>query len=218
MITDTGKVPKIKPHKLQKHEKAFHAVNEIVDSEARYVAKLSLLEKFRNDVEKEKILDKRQMMNLFANISSLYQFHNQHLLPQLLERAREYQNQRRISNVFKKQAPFMKMYSEYTNNYKNSIQLFEESLKKKRKFAEIVSIYEKMPECENLPLMSHMICPVQRVMRYQLLLKEYIKYLSPEDLDYDDTEKSLELVLEAASHANEMMRRLVCSVLYYYYL
>ena len=209
MITDTGKVPKIKPQSLQKHEKAFHAVNEIVDSEARYVAKLALLEKFRNEIEKEKLLDKKQMTNLFANISSLYQFHNHHLLPQLLDRVREWQSTRRISDIFKKQAPFMKMYSEYTNNYKNSIQLFEDCLKKKKKFADIVSLYEKMPECENLPLMSHMICPVQRVMRYQLLLKEYLKYLSSEDIDYADTEKSLELVLEAASHANEMMRRLV---------
>lgn len=209
MISDTGKVPKIKPQKLQKHEKAFHAVNEIVDSEARYVSKLALLEKFRNDVEKDKMLDKRQMTNLFANISSLYQFHNQHLLPQLLERAREWQSSRRIGDVFKKQAPFLKMYSEYTNNYKNSIQFFEDCLKKKKKFAEIVNLYEKMPECENLPLISHMICPVQRVMRYQLLLKEYLKYLSPEDCDFVDTEKSLELVLDAASHANEMMRRLV---------
>lgn len=72
-----------------------------------------------------------------------------------------------------------------------------------------------MPECENLPLISHLICPVQRVMRYQLLLKEYLKYLKPEDEDYEDTEKALELVLEAASHANEMMRRLVSSFFFF---
>uniref|UniRef100_A0A7E4VFE8 Rho guanine nucleotide exchange factor 10 n=1 Tax=Panagrellus redivivus TaxID=6233 RepID=A0A7E4VFE8_PANRE len=208
LVTDTGKVPKIKTQSLKKHEKAFHAVNEIVDSEARYIAKLALLEKFRADIEADKVLDKRQMSSLFANISSLYQFHNQHLLPQLLDRVREWQSTRRISDVFKKQAPFMKMYSEYTNNYKNAVQLFEDCLKKKKKFAEIVHEFEKMPECENLPLMSHMICPVQRVMRYQLLLKEYLKYLSDDDVDYADTEKALELVLEAASHANEMMRRL----------
>ena len=95
LISDTGKVPKIEPKTLKRQEKAFHAVNEIVESEARYVAKLSLLEKFRTDVEKEKVLEKKQMSGIFANISSLYQFHNQHLLPQLLDRTRYWQTHHR---------------------------------------------------------------------------------------------------------------------------
>nr|CAD2205878.1 unnamed protein product [Meloidogyne enterolobii] len=41
-------------------------------------------------------------------------------------------------------------------------------------------------------------------MRYQLLLKEYQKNLLPNDPDWEDTETALTLVLEAASHANEM--------------
>lgn len=42
---------------------------------------------------------------------------------------------------------------------------------KKKRFNEIVREIEKDPMCENLPLISHLICPVQRVMRYQLLLQ-----------------------------------------------
>lgn len=42
-------------------------------------------------------------------------------------------------------------------------------------------------------------------MRYQLLLKEYQKNLLPNDPDWEDTETALTLVLEAASHANEMV-------------
>lgn len=41
------------------------------------------------------------------------------------------------------------------------------------------------------------------------LFKEYKKHLDPSDVDYDDTEAALRLVLDAASHANEMMRKLV---------
>lgn len=37
----------------------------------------------------------------------------------------------------------------------------------------IVLYFQQLPECENLSLVSHLICPVQRVMRYQLLLKVY---------------------------------------------
>ena len=38
----------------------------------------------------------------------------------------------------RKQAPFLKIYSEYTNNYKQATALFEECQRKKRSFDEIV--------------------------------------------------------------------------------
>lgn len=44
----------------------------------------------------------------------------------------------RISNVLRKRAPFLKMYSEYTNNYKQATTVFNDCLRKKRRFARIV--------------------------------------------------------------------------------
>uniref|UniRef100_A0A914GTI0 Uncharacterized protein n=1 Tax=Globodera rostochiensis TaxID=31243 RepID=A0A914GTI0_GLORO len=192
----------------KRHEKAWHAVTEMVESEARYVQKLALLEKFRDLVERARVLDKRALAQMFANIASLHQFHEQHLLPQLMDRHREWQSSKKISDVWRKQAPFLKMYSEYTNNYKAATQMFDECIRRKRTFEELVKRAEQWDECEHLSLVSHLICPVQRVMRYQLLLKEYQRHLSPADPDWADTEAALALVLEAASHANEMMRKL----------
>ncbi|CAD5220030.1 unnamed protein product [Bursaphelenchus okinawaensis] len=218
LVVHDRNVPTIRKDPLKRYEKAWHAVNELVESENRYVQKLFLLDRFREEMEKEKLLDKRQMGLLFANTASLYRFHNDHLLPQLMDRRREWGNTRKISDVIKKQGPFLKMYSEYTNNYKNATSVFEEAMRRKRKFEFIVrkleicllyyTLFKKLPECENMSLVSHLICPVQRVMRYQLLLKEYQKYLEHSDPDYEDTEQALELVVGAASHANEMMRKL----------
>ncbi|CEF71561.1 Dbl homology (DH) domain and Pleckstrin homology domain and Zinc finger, FYVE/PHD-type domain and Pleckstrin homology-like domain and Zinc finger, RING/FYVE/PHD-type domain and Zinc finger, FYVE-related domain-containing protein [Strongyloides ratti] len=208
-IEGSRSVPSISATSTKRYDKAWHAVKELVDSEQRYVDKLRLLEDiFRKQVVEEKALDKSTISYIFANISSLYQFHNSHLLPQLMDRLREWSSCRKICDVVKKQAPFLKMYSEYTHNYKKATSIFEESLKKKKHFAQIVKKIEKMNECENLPLVSHLICPVQRVMRYQLLLQEYKKHLVESDPDYKDCEIALSLVLEAASHANEMMRKL----------
>ncbi|KAI6206951.1 FYVE, RhoGEF and PH domain-containing protein 4 [Aphelenchoides besseyi] len=208
LIAQPARVPQIVSHApMQRLEKAWHAVNELVASEERYVQKLGLLEKFRLEVEGEKLLDKKQNGMLFANLASLYTFHNDHLLPQLMDRRRDWQATKKISDVMRKQGPFLKMYSEYTNNYKLATQMFEKC-REKRRFDDIVRKLEKLPECENLSLISHLICPVQRVMRYQLLLKEYLKYLNVNDGDYDDTKVALELVVDAAGHANEMMRKL----------
>lgn len=46
---------------------------------------------------------------------------------------------------------------------------------------------------------------------WEEFFKEYKKHLDPSDVDYSDTQAALELVLDAASHANEMMRKLVGS-------
>ncbi|GMS92419.1 hypothetical protein PENTCL1PPCAC_14594, partial [Pristionchus entomophagus] len=190
-------------------ERAWHAAKELVDSEKRYVDKLKLLdEMFRKKIVAEKVIEQDKISKLFANTESLHTFHNSHLLPQLMDASREWQSTKRISSIMRKQAPFLKMYSEYTNNYKRATKLFEESMVKKKRFNEIVREIEKDPMCENLPLISHLICPVQRVMRYQLLLQEYKKHLVESDADYADTVAALDLVLEAASHANEMMKKL----------
>uniref|UniRef100_A0A1I7UTT1 DH domain-containing protein n=1 Tax=Caenorhabditis tropicalis TaxID=1561998 RepID=A0A1I7UTT1_9PELO len=192
----------------KRYQKAWYAAKELVDSEQRYVEKLRLLgDTFRNRLIKEEVITNDKITRLLANISSLYQFHNTHFLPQLMDSIREWQTTKRIANVVRKQAPFLKMYSEYTNNYDRASKLFEE-LKKKKKFADVVKEIEKQSECEGLPLGHHLICPVQRVMRYQLLLQEYKKHLQPDDADFEDSRLALELVLQAAAHANEMMKKL----------
>ncbi|KAL3981794.1 RhoGEF domain family protein [Acanthocheilonema viteae] len=204
-----NRIPAMKEKIMKRTEKAWLAAKELVDSEQRYVDKLRLLdETFRKKIDEEKILERDRITQLFANISSLHQFHNTHLLPALMESSRDWHTTHRISDVLRKRAPFLKMYSEYTNNYKRATKVFNDCLRKKRRFAQIVHEIEMKPECENLPLVSHLICPVQRVMRYQLLLQEYKKHLDPSDADYEDTVAALELVLDAASHANEMMRKL----------
>ncbi|KJH47604.1 RhoGEF domain protein [Dictyocaulus viviparus] len=204
LTTQTKQQAEIK----KRHEKAWFAAKELVDSEQRYVNKLRLLdEQFRQRILKEMVIDKDKQLKLFANISSLYQFHNTHFLPQLMEASRDWHTTMRIANVVRKQAPFLKMYSEYTNNYDRATKTFED-MKKKKKFADVVREIEKLPECEGLPLSHHLICPVQRVMRYQLLLQEYKKHLVEKDGDYEDADAALQLVLQAASHANEMMKKL----------
>lgn len=52
-----------------------------------------------------------------------------------------------------------------------------------------------MPECGNLTLSHHMLSPVQRIPRYELLLKDYLKKLSDDSVDKEDTESMYVLVV-----------------------
>ena len=47
-----------------------------------------------------------------------------------------------------------------------------------------------MPECGNLTLHHHMLSPVQRIPRYELLLKDYLKKLPDDSDDKTDTERT----------------------------
>jgi hypothetical protein len=52
MVSHSSKVPKISPlsAKTKRYDKAWHSVNELVESENRYVQKLALLDKVRANV------------------------------------------------------------------------------------------------------------------------------------------------------------------------
>lgn len=192
-------------------EKAWMAAQELVETERRYVSKLELLENiFRQRLLllKDKTITSEKMTRLFSNLNSLLVFHSAHLLPQLENRLREWQQTQRISDVLCKLAPYLKLYSEYTSNYKKALKAFDELMSKNKRFSTLVAEIETLPECDNLLLKTHLICPVQRVTRYKLLLQEYLKNLPDEHQDQHDAELALEKVKVAADHANELMRKL----------
>ncbi|KFD49371.1 hypothetical protein M514_09734 [Trichuris suis] len=197
----------------KKRSSAFYAAEELVQTERRYVEKLDLLnEVFKKRVAEAntsgRLMPESKFAILFSNLNSIHAFHKRHFLPELESRLLDWPTKGKISDVVCQQAPFLKMYSDYINNYKRATNVCEEMYKKSAKFAHIVDEIEQLPECDNLPLASHIIAPVQRVMRYHLLMQEYLKRLEEGHPDKEDTEKALELVKSAANHANEIMRKM----------
>lgn len=66
---------------------------------------------------------------------------------------------------------------------------FRKYAAKSRKRAEILVISGQVQEvCGSLTLQHHMLEPVQRVPRYEMLLKDYLKKLPPDDSDRRDAE------------------------------
>ncbi|NXJ29464.1 FGD3 protein, partial [Dicrurus megarhynchus] len=72
----------------------------------------------------------------------------------------------------------------------------------------VFSPLQKQEVCGNLTLQHHMLEPVQRIPRYELLLKDYLKKLPEESPDRKDAEKSLELISTAANHSNAAIRKM----------
>ncbi|XP_025019014.1 FYVE, RhoGEF and PH domain-containing protein 2 isoform X1 [Python bivittatus] len=180
---------------------------ELLETEQAYVVRLHLLDQvFFSELMKEakttKAFPEDVVKMIFSNISSIYQFHSQFFLPELKKRMEDWDSNPRIGDIIQKVAPFLKMYSEYVKNFDKAIQLITVWSEKALPFQELISNIQKREVSANLNLQHHMLEPIQRIPRYELLLKDYIQKLPLESPDREDAQKALGMIFTAAKHSN----------------
>ncbi|CAH1264577.1 FGD3 [Branchiostoma lanceolatum] len=162
---------------------------EMLTSERSYVAKLHLLDQVFCKQLEETNIPADVVRGIFSHVKPIYQFHHDFLLPQLEDRMKEWaeDKNKKIGDLMKNFAPFLKLYGEYIKNFDVSMTLVN-SWMGKPKFAAVVEDIQMTEECGNLTLQHHMLEPVQRVPRYELLLRDYLKKLPEDSEDRPDTE------------------------------
>ncbi|XP_067356309.1 FYVE, RhoGEF and PH domain-containing protein 4a isoform X3 [Channa argus] len=198
-------------HKETNEQKLFKIASELLQTEKAYVARLNLLDEvfcatlmeeankgtFPVDVVK----------NIFSNITSIHAFHSQFLLPDLEKRMGQWASMPRIGDILQKLTPFLKMYAEYVKNFDHAMELLKQWTERSPQFKAIILEIQSQEACGCLTLQHHMLEPVQRVPRYEMLLKDYLKKLPQDDPDRRDSEKSLEIIATAATHSNSAIRK-----------
>uniref|UniRef100_A0A673ZZ24 FYVE, RhoGEF and PH domain containing 4a n=1 Tax=Salmo trutta TaxID=8032 RepID=A0A673ZZ24_SALTR len=145
--------------------------------------------------------------NIFSNISSINTFHSQFLLPDLEKRMGEWESTPRLGDILQKLTPFLKMYAEYVKNFDKAMELLKQWTDRSLQFKAIIQDIQSQEACGCLTLQHHMLEPVQRVPRYEMLLKDYLKKLPQDDPDHQDAEKSLNIIAMAATHSNSAIRK-----------
>ncbi|KAM9983283.1 hypothetical protein ACTFIZ_000183 [Dictyostelium cf. discoideum] len=110
-----------------------------------------------------------------------------------------------IGDVFLEKCEFLKdNYTNYINNYDNSYQRVKRLKKSNSNFEELVNTFEIFQDTHNgLDLYSYLIMPIQRIVRYILLLKEVIKYTPSTHPDYQMLQNAKENIKRVADHVNE---------------
>lgn len=176
-----------------RRKRAHRVAEELLATEKKYVDILHLIDQvfqFRVDQENRAhpMFPPETVQHMFSNIKSIYKFHNDFLLPQLEERMKCWHENPRIGDIMKNFAPFLKMYTEYVKNFDYAMNLINTLQQKVPRFAGIVNEIHKLDECAKLSLSHHMLSPIQRLPRYELLLKDYLRNLEDENPDYEDTQ------------------------------
>nr|XP_051710757.1 FYVE, RhoGEF and PH domain-containing protein 2 isoform X2 [Oryctolagus cuniculus] len=182
-------------------------VQELVETEQAYVARLHLLDQvffqeLLREARSSKAFPEDVVRLIFSNISSIHQFHAQFFLPELQRRLDDWAATPRIGDVIQKLAPFLKMYSEYVKNFERAAELLAAWTDKSPPFQEVIARIQSSEASGNLSLQHHMLEPVQRIPRYELLLKDYVQKLPAQAPDRADAQKALDMIFSAAQHSN----------------
>jgi len=176
-----------------KSQKGQGPENELVLSEKRYVKKLKTLhDDFLAPLFHKKIFPNTKQ-KLFSNLTVIYNFHVNFL--------KDLKSSKDIPGVFIAQADFFKIYVQYVENY-NLILDFLAELREKPRF---VAFTEEMKQ-KNLHFESLLIEPIQRIPRYELLLKEMIRSSNEIDPKHEKLIKALDKVHGVAEILNERKR------------
>ena len=70
------------------------------------------------------------------------------------------------------------MYSAYMNEFKVAMQTLAKYEQSSQTFRHAVRSCQQMAECDGLPLSAFLLTPVQRLPRYELLLKVCVTVVS----------------------------------------
>ncbi|XP_028991624.1 kalirin isoform X3 [Betta splendens] len=172
-------------------------LNELIQTEKDYVKDLGIVvEGFMRKIEEKGIPDdmKGKDKIVFGNIHQIYDWHRDFFVGEL-EKCLE--DNEHLPELFIKHERRLHMYVVYCQN------------KPKSEFivAEYDTYFDGVQQDvqSRLTISDFLIKPIQRITKYQLLLKDFLKYSSKAGLDCEQIEKAVDLMSQVPKLCNDMM-------------
>ncbi|KAF5275360.1 hypothetical protein FQR65_LT04188 [Abscondita terminalis] len=190
--------------------KRGHVLNELLETERIYVMELSsIIKGYKIEALSEEmqpilpqgLLDKIDV--LFGNLDELYHFHADVFLKDL-ENCISTTDLVALCFVQRREM-FYQLYSYYCQNIPRSEQLRES----------VVDSHMFFQRCQaklghKLPLAAYLLKPVQRITKYQLLLKDLLRY-SDEKTNCKELQQALDCMLVVLRCVNDSMHQISIS-------
>eukprot|EP00727_Mastigamoeba_balamuthi_P011313 m51a1_g6804 putative pleckstrin domain-containing protein (993) ;mRNA; r:243990-249659 len=181
---------------------------EVVETEKTYIAMLTeMVELYVRPLRKaveagSPIVNADTISVIFSNVEQIIGI-NTDLLNMLEERLKDWDDSKRLGDIFLLLAPHFKVYTTYCANYtKALVRLTDRS--NKASFAAFLKRAAEMSQYPNLP--CYLILPVQRLPRYQLLLDNLRKHTPEDHPDFTDINDALSIITEVNVSINESIR------------
>ncbi|KAG9509946.1 Cullin-3 [Fragariocoptes setiger] len=151
------------------------------------------------------IIDNDKIDKLFSNIEDIYKFNRDLLFK--LETC--YSKPGELGQCFVDKASGFDVYTKYCTMYPEIVSALTE-LMGHQASAEVLRERQTSLR-QSLPLGSYLLKPVQRILKYHLLLQNLIKYMAEDDSVPEESRQSvvnaLAVMTSIASHINNMKKR-----------
>ncbi|XP_008279632.1 pleckstrin homology domain-containing family G member 3 isoform X2 [Stegastes partitus] len=179
-------------------------VMEIIETERMYVKDLrSIVEDYLAHIIDMSNLPIRpeQVCSLFGNIEDIYEFNSE--LLQSLDMCEN--DPVAIAQCFVNKSEYFEIYTQYCTNYPNSVAALTDCMRSKtlaKFFRDRQATLKR-----SLPLGSYLLKPVQRILKYHLLLQEIAKHFDPDEEGYEVIQEAIDTMTGVAWYINDMKRK-----------
>lgn len=177
------------------------ALKEIFTTERTYSESLKkLVDIYIQPLKKQRILDEDEMELMFSDIEVISDITGI-LLEKLEERLRLWPSVQRFGDIFRDSAPLMKLYYRYIRDFTKAQSRLSEV---ETKHPELTQFLQKQIEkAGGMALMSFLIMPVQRLPRYEMLLRALLKLTEPTHIDFQNLSDALDAVVHVNQYINQ---------------
>uniref|UniRef100_A0A671TIN1 Rho guanine nucleotide exchange factor 25 n=1 Tax=Sparus aurata TaxID=8175 RepID=A0A671TIN1_SPAAU len=179
-------------------EKSIYVLTELIETERLYVEDLGLIVQgymatMANQGVPEDMKGKDRIV--FGNIHQIYDWHKDYFLGELEKCVGDPDS---LAELFIKHERRLHMYVVYCQNKPKSEHIVSEYIE---------TYFEDLRQQlgHRLQLNDLLIKPVQRIMKYQLLLKDFLKYYSKAGRDVEELQKAVEVMCFVPKRCNDMM-------------
>ncbi|XP_004075667.1 rho guanine nucleotide exchange factor 26 [Oryzias latipes] len=191
----------------QEERKRQEAIFELISSEHSYFHSLEILIRlFKDSAELRETMSKMQHHHLFSNISDVCEA-SKEFFKELEERHEKNIVISDISDIVCKHAqsnfdPFIT----YCSNEVYQQRTLQKLLSTNPTFKEVLTKIEAHPDCRNLPMISFLILPMQRITRLPLLMDTICQKTPKTSRQYEDCKTALQEISKVVRKCNEGAR------------
>lgn len=179
-------------------EKSIYVLTELIETERLYVEDLGLIvQGYMTTMTSQGVPEDMRGKDriVFGNIHQIYDWHKDYFLGELEKCVGDPDS---LAQLFIKHERRLHMYVVYCQNKPKSEHIVSEY---------IDTYFEDLRQQlgHRLQLNDLLIKPVQRIMKYQLLLKDFLKYYSKAGRDVEELQKAVEVMCFVPKRCNDMM-------------
>ncbi|XP_053246294.1 rho guanine nucleotide exchange factor 26 [Podarcis raffonei] len=191
----------------QEERKRQEAIFEVISSEHSYLLSLEILIRmFKNSKELGTTMTKTESHHLFSNIADVCEA-SKRFFRELEARHQNNIFIDDISDIVEKHtASTFDPYVKYCTNEVYQQRTLQKLLATNPAFKEVLSRIESQEECRNLPMISFLILPMQRVTRLPLLMDTICQKTPKESPKYEACKRALKEVSKLVRLCNEGAR------------